>query len=66
MHFPIQRIQADRGDELFAVKVQKLMEYCIKFGPNKPRSHHLNGKVERVQKMIYRNFMPITIKKNQS
>ncbi|MCS4304862.1 hypothetical protein M2372_004339 [Chryseobacterium sp. BIGb0232] len=39
MPFPIQRIQADRGNEFFAVKVQKkLMEYCIKFRPNKPCS----------------------------
>jgi hypothetical protein len=35
--FPIQRIQCDRGNEFFAVKVQeKLMEYSIKFRPVKP------------------------------
>jgi hypothetical protein len=34
MHFPIQRIQADRGKEFFAYKVQEwLSEYCIKFRP---------------------------------
>lgn len=44
--FPIQRIQTDRGREFFGIKVQeKLMEYCIKFRPIKPRSPHLNGKV---------------------
>ena len=51
MPFPIQRIQADRGLEFFAHKVQeKLMEQGIKFRPNKPASPHLNGKVERSQK----------------
>ena len=50
MPFPIQRIQTDRGREFFAHKVQeKLMEYGIKFRPNKPGSPHLNGKVERSQ-----------------
>tara|TARA_Y100001949_G_scaffold17446_1_gene12429 strand:+ start:994 stop:1407 length:414 start_codon:yes stop_codon:yes gene_type:complete len=47
MPFPIQRIQTDRGTEFFAEKVQrKLMDYGIKFRPNKPSSPHLNGKVE--------------------
>jgi len=51
MPFPIQRIQTDRGREFFALKVQKwLQEYCIKFRPIKPRSPHLNGKVERSHK----------------
>ena len=55
--FPIQRIQTDRGREFFAVKVQKkLMEYCIKFRPIKPRSPHLNGKVERSQKTDMQEF----------
>lgn len=51
MPFPIQRIQTDRGLEFFAESVQtKLMELHIKFRPNRPRSPHLNGKVERSQK----------------
>jgi len=51
MPFPIQRIQTDRGGEFFAYKFQeKLMECGIKFRPIKPRSPHLNGKVERAQK----------------
>jgi transposase InsO family protein len=51
MPFPVQRIQTDRGREFFASKVQKrLMNYIIKFRPNKPGSPHLNGKVERSQK----------------
>ena len=51
MPFPIQRIQTDRGTEFFAEKVQrKMMEYGIKFRPNKPASLHLNGKVERSQR----------------
>ena len=55
--FPIQRIQTDRGREFFGVKVQeKLMEYCVKFRPIKPRSPHLNGKVERSQKTDVQEF----------
>ncbi|SFC83192.1 Homeodomain-like domain-containing protein [Parapedobacter composti] len=51
MPFPIQRIQTDRGNEFFAEKFQKtLMDYSIKFRPVKPRSPHLNGKVERSQR----------------
>ncbi len=51
MPYPIKRIQTERGLEFFAQKVQeKLMELHIKFRPNKPRSPHLNGKVERSQK----------------
>jgi transposase-like protein len=37
MPFPVQRVQTDRGMEFFAEKVQRrLMEYSIKFRPNKP------------------------------
>ena len=55
--FPIQTIQTDRGLEFFALEVQvKLMEYGIKFRPNKPRSPHLNGKVERSQQTDLREF----------
>lgn len=57
MPFPIQRIQTDRGREFFAVKVQeKLMDYCIKFRPNKPAAPHLNGKVERSQRTDKEEF----------
>jgi len=49
--FPIQRIQTDWGAEFFADIFQsELMEHFIKFRPIKPRSPHLNGKVERSQK----------------
>ena len=55
--FPIQRIQCDRGNEFFAVKVQeKLMECSIKFRPVKPASPHLNGKVERSQQTDLQEF----------
>lgn len=55
--FPIQRIQTDRGQEFFAFEVQrKLMEYGIKFRPNKPGSPHLNGKVERSQQTDLKEF----------
>jgi transposase InsO family protein len=51
--FPIQRLQTDRGKEFMARIVQKrLMELHIKFRPTKPRSPHLNGKVERTQRRM--------------
>jgi len=51
MPFAFQRIQTDRGREFFAVKFQeRLQEWGIKFRPIKPRSPHLNGKVERSQR----------------
>lgn len=57
MPFPIQRIQTDRGKEFFAYKVQeRLMDWAIKFRPVKPRSPHLNGKVERAQKTVVDEF----------
>ena len=57
MPFPIQRMQTDRGREFFALNVQKwLKEYCIKFRPIKPRSPHLNGKVERGHKTDLQEF----------
>lgn len=57
MPFPIQRIQTDRGLEFFAEKVQRrFMDLAIKFRPNKPRSPHLNGKVERSQQTDLHEF----------
>ena len=59
MPFPIQRIQTDRGPEFFAEKVQrKMMEYPIKFRPNKPASPHLNGKVDKSQRTDKEEFYP--------
>jgi transposase len=49
--FPIQRIQTDWGTEFFNDLFQEeLMEHFIKFRPIKPRTLHLNGKIERSQK----------------
>jgi len=49
--FPIQRIQTDWGTEFYNDLFQEeLMIHFIKFRPIKPRSPHLNGKVERSQK----------------
>jgi transposase InsO family protein len=57
MPFPIQRIQTDRGLEFFAEAVQRrLMMWGIKFRPTKPRSPHLNGKVERTQRADLEEF----------
>lgn len=59
MPFSIQRIQTDRGQEFFAYVVQdKLRSWSIKFRPIRPRSPHLNGKVERVQKTALEEFWP--------
>jgi len=59
MPFPIQRVQTDRGTEFFAEAVQRrLMAEAIRFRPVPPRSPHLNGKVERVQRTVLEEFWP--------
>src|SRR3712207_2832865 len=59
MPFPVQRVQTDRGGEFFAYEVQnRLRDRRIKFGPNRPRAPHLNGKVERVQRTALEEFWP--------
>lgn len=59
MPFPIQRIQTDRGAEFFAYEVQeRLMRERIRFRPIRPRSPHLNGKVERSQRTDLEEFWP--------
>lgn len=55
--FPIQRVQTDRDGEFFAYKGQDwLKAHSIKFRPIKPRSPHLNGKVERGHKTDLQEF----------
>ncbi len=55
--FPIERLQTDRGKEFFAYEFQdRLRSYGIKFRPIKPRSPHLNGKVERSQRTDLEEF----------
>jgi transposase InsO family protein len=57
MPFPIQRVQTDRGQEFFSLSFQqKLQEYGIMFRPIKPRSPHLNGKVERSHQTDLQEF----------
>ncbi|MFN8472743.1 MAG: IS481 family transposase [Anaerolineae bacterium] len=57
MPFPIQRIQTDRGSEFTSYKFQDaLCQHHIKWRPIKPRTPHLNGKVERVQKTALDEF----------
>jgi transposase InsO family protein len=59
MPFPIQRIHTDRGCEFSAYKFQdRLKEYAIKFRPIKPRTPHLNSKVERSQRTDLEGFYP--------
>jgi len=63
-YFPVQRIQTDWGTEFFNYKFQEeLHEHFIKFRPIKPRSPHLNGKVERTQqtdKSEFWRFIDVT------
>ncbi len=60
MPFPIQIIQTDRGRAFFAYSYQEvLMKWGIKFRPIKPRSPHLNGKVERSQRTDLEEFYAI-------
>ena len=57
MPFAVQRVQTDRGTEFFAEGVQRrLMAWSVKFRPIPPRSPHLNGKVERVQRTVLEEF----------
>lgn len=60
MHFPIQRLQSDNGAEFTAYEVQDLLsEYSIKYRPIRPASPHLNGKVERAQQTVLKEFFAI-------
>lgn len=55
--FPIQHIQTDWGTEFFSYDFQyELHEHFIKFRPNKPKTPHLNGKVERSQQTDKNEF----------
>ncbi len=57
MPFAVQRVQTDRGIEFFAETVRRrLMAEAIRFRPVPPRSPHLNGKVERVQRTALEEF----------
>jgi transposase InsO family protein len=61
MPFAIQRIQTDRGAEFCAERVQRrLLAEAIRFRPVRPRSPHLNGKVERVQRTLLEEFRAVT------
>lgn len=57
MPFPIQRIQSDRGGELFHAKVQSwLNDNMIMFRRISPRSPHFDGKVECSQMTDLQEF----------
>ncbi|QHT65338.1 IS481 family transposase [Rhodocytophaga rosea] len=65
--FPIQRIQTDWGTEFFNYLFQEaLADHCIKFRPIKPRSPHLNGKVERSQQTDKVEFYSVLNLKDKS
>lgn len=60
MPVSIRCIQTDRAQEFFAYAVQdQLRNWSIRFRPIRPRSSHLNGKVERVQKTALEEFWPM-------
>lgn len=60
MHFPIQRLQSDNGKEFTAYEVQDLLsEYSIMYRPIRPASPHLNGKVERAQQTVLKEFFAL-------
>lgn len=59
--FPIQRLQTDNGTEFMAYKVRDpLFEMRVKHRPIPPRTPHLNGKVERVQRTMLTEFYATT------
>lgn len=65
--FPIQRIQTDRGPGFFGLEFQAAMKRNrIKFRPIRPRSPHLNGKVERSQMTDKIEFYPSTDVANEN
>lgn len=64
--FPIQRVRTDRGREFTAYDVQdRLLEWGIKFRPNRPAAPHLNGKVERIQQTMLQEFYPTVDLENE-
>lgn len=65
--FPVHRIQTDWGTEFFNAAFQEeLMQHFIKFRPIKPRSPHLNGKVERSQLTDKAEFYSTVPKKERT
>lgn len=65
--FPIHRIQTDWGTEFFNdIFQEELMVHFIKFRPIKPRSPHLNGKVERSQLTDKSEFYSTIPKKDRN
>jgi transposase InsO family protein len=65
--FPIQRIQTDWGTEFFNYSFQEeLHEHFIKFRPIRPRSPHLNGKVERSQQTDKTEFWSLLDLKDET
>lgn len=65
--FPIQRIQSDWGTEFFNTFYQEeLIAHYVKFRPIKPRSPHLNGKVERSQQTDKIEFYSLINLKDKS
>jgi transposase InsO family protein len=64
--FPIQRVQTDWGTEFYNYPFQEaLASHSIKYRPIKPRSPHLNGKVERSQQTDKEEFYALLNKQDK-
>ena len=62
MPFPIERIHSDRGGEFIGSEFMgALRKHKVKLRPIRPRSPHLNGKVERSQQTDLTEFYALEI-----
>jgi len=60
--FPIERIQSDRGGEFISEEFLRVLRaHKVKLRPNRPRTPHLNGKVERSQQTDRMEFYALEI-----
>jgi len=60
--FPLERIQSDRGSEFISHEfLDVLRRHRVKLRPNRARSPHLNGKVERSQQTDLVEFYALEI-----
>ncbi len=55
--FPIQRVQTDRAGEFFGMAFQDALQgYCIQSRPNRPRTPHFIGEIERSRQTDWVEF----------
>ncbi len=64
--FPIQQVQTDWGTKFYNSSFQEaLASHAIKYRPIKPRSPHLNDKVERSQQTDQEEFYALLDKQDK-